>query len=271
MIDAKGIIVKYIFIRICRVNNLNYALKYKKDIDSGGFEKNLVNYRRRQLIEIFTKFGSKNIVEVGCGTDPIFCWFTNFKKITIIERSREFCDIANAFLDDQKNANSESVSIINKSLEDCKDLGAESDFIVLSSILHEVDNPKSFMNHLKSMLKGEEYIYINVPNANSLHRLIALEAGIIKNQSEVSSRGSSFNTMRVFTIDDLKNLAVSSGFFVEDYGTIGLKPFTHVQMDKIIDNKNSASKVLTKALFNSDNIVKGIGSEIWMLLRVSKK
>lgn len=249
---------------------MNYSSKYKKDIDNGGFEKNLINYRRRHLINILTNLGSKNIVEIGCGTQPIFCWFSSFEKITIIERSSKFCDIAISHLDDQDAEKSNNISIINKSFEECRNLDKYVDFIVLSSILHEVDNPKLFMNHLKSLLKGGEYIYVNVPNANSLHRLIAVEAGIIKDQDEVSSRGSFFKTMRVFSVDDLKDLAISSGFTVLDFGTLGLKPFTHSQMDNIINDSNCNSELLTEALFNSDNIVPAIGSEIWMLLKSNK-
>ena len=243
---------------------------YKKDIDSGGFEKKLINYRRRHLIRLFANLDSKNIVEIGCGTQPIFCWYNNFKKITIIERSKEFCDIAISLLDDQDNEKSNNISIINNSFEECRNLDEYTDFIVLSSILHEVDNPKLFMNHLKSLLKGGEHIYVNVPNAHSLHRLIALEAGIIKEQKEISSRGTFFKTMRVFSVDDLKDLAISSGFTVVDFGTLGLKPFTHEQMDKIINDSYSDSELLTEALFNSDNIVPGMGSEIWMLLKANK-
>lgn len=250
---------------------MSYASRYKKDIDSGGFEKNLVNYRRQHLIDILTNLGSKRIVEIGCGTDPIFCWYENFEKVTIIERSRDFCDIANSYLNGQDRNNSQNISIINKSFEECQDLGPKVDFIVLSSILHEVDNPKIFMDHLKSLVKGDEHIYINVPNAKSLHRLIAFQAGIIKDQTEISSRGTFFNTMRVFTVDDLTDLVVSSGFTVESSGTIGLKPFTHAQMATVFTDLNRESEQLTKALFNSDDIVPGIGSEIWMLIKRNKK
>ena len=250
---------------------MNYSTKYKKDIDSGGFEKNLIHYRRRHIISIFNKLDSKNIVEIGCGTQPIFCWYNNFKKITIIERSQEFCDMAISLLDDQYSEKTNNISIINNSFEECRSLDKYVDFILLSSILHEVDSPKFFMNHLKSLLKGGEYIYINVPNANSLHRLIAPEAGIIKKQNEVSSRGLFFKTMRVFSIDDLKDLSISCGFTVVDFGTLGLKPFTHGQMDNIINDSYCDSEPLIEALFNSDNIVPGMGSEIWMLLKANNK
>jgi len=255
---------------------LNYALKYKKDIDNGGFEKNLVNFRRRHLIDIFIKLGSKNIVEIGCGTEPLFCWYSNYDKIQIIERSVDFCLAAQQELDRLKNINSKQfnshISIDNIPFEDCKKLEQPVDMVILSGVLHEVDDAGLFLHHLRSLLEENEYVYINVPNANSLHRLLAFHSGMIDDLSEISERGNFFGHKRgFFTLDELTSLVKQSGFEVIDSGSVALKPFTNAQMDKLFDNDNIANEALLDALFYPDNFLEGMGSELWMLVNLNKK
>ena len=40
---------------------LSYAIKYQADLDAGGFEKKLVEYRRRHLVKILASLRAKNI------------------------------------------------------------------------------------------------------------------------------------------------------------------------------------------------------------------
>ncbi len=254
-------------------NNLSYASKYTSDLNKEGFEKSMVAFRRRQILQIFSRYSPKNIVEVGCGTEPIFCWYNECKTIRIIERSKEFCEIALSELNRLKNLDHEyskmNISIMNTSFEDCHDLGSNIDFVVLSSILHEVDDVEIFLHHLRTLLSGGEHLYINVPNANSLHRLIAYHSGMIHNPSEISERGDFFETKRVFTFERLAELVDLCGFHIVDHGTVALKPFTHSQMDKVFDQDNNDNDKLFDGLFYSDKIISGIGSEIWMIIKVN--
>ena len=252
-------------------NYLNYALNYSSDLSKEGFESALVHFRRKHLMEILRSYNSQSIVEVGCGTVPIFSWFSECKKIQIIERSREFCELASSMLIRRRKENDKyekiDITIRNISFESCFDLGAQIDFVILSSILHEVDNAEIFLKHLKNLLKGDEFIYINVPNANSLHRLLARQAGIIKDTAEISKRGAFFETKRVFEAKELAALVNLCGFDIIDSGTAVLKPFTHAQMDKIFDRNTESNEALLDALFDSDAIVPGLGSEIWMIVK----
>ena len=250
---------------------LSYAIKYKEDLEKKGFEKSLINFRRRHLLDVFDRLKSKNIVEVGCGTEPIFRWYTSFDKVQIIERSTDFCEIAKLELEGLQGRQSESakldVLIENIAFEDCTDFLPEVDFVVLSSILHEVNDPEEFLCHLQSLLKGGEHIYVNVPNANSLHRLLAYHSGMIKSTTEISVRGTFFETKRVFTIEALSKLMDNCGFDIVESGSVALKPFTHSQMDKIFDLDQKDNESLFEALFYADRVTPGLGSEIWMLVR----
>lgn len=253
---------------------MSYAFKYKEDLEKNGFEKSLITFRRRHLLDMFHRLKSKNIVEVGCGTEPIFCWFTSFDRAQIIERSKEFCELAKLKLKEiqgsQSNLSALDVSIENSSFEDCNNFLPDVDFVVLSSILHEVDDPEKFLCHLRSLLKGGEHLYINVPNANSLHRLLAYHAGMIKSTTEISSRGTFFETKRVFTMQALCDLINKCGFDMIESGSSVLKPFTHAQMDRLFDLDQENNESLFEALFYADKVTPGLGSEIWMLVQARK-
>ena len=47
-------------------------------------------------------------------------------------------------------------------------------------------------------MKKNTYVYINVPNANSIHRLIAMEIGIIENIFAKSERNKYLNQKEIF-------------------------------------------------------------------------
>jgi hypothetical protein len=132
-------------------DHLNYALKYGSDLCKEGFEKSLVNFRRKHLLKIFKLYKPKSIVEVGCGTEPIFTWYSDCKKIQIIERSKEFCEAASSELIRLRKENDKykkiDISIKNVSFESCYNIGTQIEFVILSSILHEVDNAKFFLQH----------------------------------------------------------------------------------------------------------------------------
>ena len=54
------------------------------------------------------------------------------------------------------------------------------DLIILPGVLHEVDDALQFLKLCVKHIKNKGKIYINVPNANSLHRKIAVAMNIIK-------------------------------------------------------------------------------------------
>ena len=47
--------------------------------DDEGFEKYQVLYRRRILIDLFREYNHRNVLEIGCGMEPLFS-FLDLKK-----------------------------------------------------------------------------------------------------------------------------------------------------------------------------------------------
>lgn len=222
------------------------------------FERVLESYRRSAVINYIRDTNSKRILEVGCGVNPIFTSLDPALKVTVVEPSRELFDIA--LFKSKGYGNS---SVINTVLEDFES-SSEFDLIILSSILHEVVDKKKFMEKILYLCGEDTKIYINVPNAKSIHRLLAVCMGLIEDVFQISDTQLKMQQLsKPFTEESLSNFIQNCGFQVIDSGTIFIKPFTHVQMQSLID-----SAFLNEDILNGLNklalYLPEFGSEIWM-------
>lgn len=209
----------------------DYADKYVDE----PFESTIVEIRKRMVIEQCKKYKHENILEIGCGMNPFFLDFKDYKRMVIVEPGKAFAEHAGELA----NAEEKKIDIVRGFLEEqtenIKSLGIRFDFILLSSVLHEVDDPRRMLNAIKNICSADTIVHINVPNANSLHRLIAAEVGLIQDVHEQSEQMKKMQRRRTYDEDLLKDEVLKAGFDVVDSGSYFVKPFTHAQMQKCID------------------------------------
>lgn len=239
----------------------SYACNYKKD----DFENSVqVKFRRKKVKEIIKKYLPRNILEIGCGMEPIFKHINMdaMNKVTIIEPAKEFSEYAiqNAVMMGMKT----KVEVISETFENgYKELSDVYDMILCSGLLHEVEEPRRLLECIRMVCAENTVLHVNVPNAYSLHRLLAYEMGIIADIHELSQRNQKFQQFSVFDIQSLEALIVECGFYVLDKGSYFCKPFTHYQMLKM---QNTG--VLNEQILNGlDDLVKYMpeyGSEIYV-------
>lgn len=82
----------------------DYAQKYLAD----NYEKTNVKYRRKKVLEILNQHKPRRILEIGCGTQSLFEFYTDFDNFTVVEPSSEFCSIVNKSVKD-----TEKVCVLN--------------------------------------------------------------------------------------------------------------------------------------------------------------
>ena len=119
-------------------------LDYQEQYANQPYEKYQVAFRKRKLIELLQKYNHKNLLEVGCGLESIFLDFSNYETLTVIEPAEMFYEKA---LADKDNAKNKNITVIKALLEDSLPQlnGQKFDFILVSSLLHEIpDQPKFF-------------------------------------------------------------------------------------------------------------------------------
>ncbi|HNP33338.1 MAG TPA: methyltransferase domain-containing protein [Flavobacterium sp.] len=241
---------------------MSLTQNYHQDYDELPFEDVLRKYRYRYLVNLFSKLDAKNILEIGCGYNPIFEHYTNFQKMTIVEVDNHFYEAAI-----QKADGNSKIKIINKPIQQsAHDLGSDFDLILISGFLHEIDNPEEVITLLKKCCNPNTKVVTFVPNANSFHRVLAYEAEIIEKIYEFSANDKKFGRRLVWDMGSFADMFESNGYQVEQIETYFIKPFAHSQMVKMME----AGIFTNQVLDGLDNMIKympDMGCEIALVAK----
>jgi len=240
----------------------DYTNKYiSEDIS---FETYQVQYRRKKVLEQIALYKHDDILEIGCGREPLFEYLKEYKSMTIVEPSNEFFHIAV-----EKAKILPNIILVNDFFEQVKLDNNKVDLILVSSLLHEVPDANYFLNCIKNKCSENTVVHINVPNANSFHRLLAYKSGLIENPNEFSDTQIKFQVNRVFDLATLKGVVEEMGFEVINSGSYFVKPFTHIQMKLLMDN-NIINESILNGFYNMIEYLPELGSEIFVDIRLKK-
>lgn len=247
---------------IANRNIKDYSEKYDNKTHYD-FEKYQVKYRRQNILQQIHKHPHKFILEVGCGIEPFFEFIDNYEKFVIVEPSLKFYNIAL-----KKTKKNKKISLINDFVENIN-LDAKFDFVIISSLLHEIEEPSLILKAIRKNINRDSIIYINVPNAKSFHRLLAYESGLIQNIYQKSENQKKFQQSHTFDLDSLTKLLKNNEFEVLDSGSYFVKPFTHLQMIDLMKNEIIDENILD----GFDKMVKyckDLGSEIYCIAKLNQ-
>lgn len=204
------------------------------------FEVTQAAYRKKLLIEQLNKLKPKRILEVGCGWDTISNHWDQFEALTIIEPGPGFAKKARHDTGSRLN-----VRVIEEFLESVPNDELQGyDCILLSSLLHEVDDDELFLQTVKRACGPNTIVHLNVPNAASMHRLLALEMGLISDVKATSDMQKHYQQTRIYDLTTLTALITKLGFKVTEKGSFLVKPFTHAQMQSLVESKFLSKKML---------------------------
>jgi 2-polyprenyl-3-methyl-5-hydroxy-6-metoxy-1,4-benzoquinol methylase len=245
---------------------MNRDLKdYQKQYAEQPYEKYQVAFRKRKIAELLSQHNHDTLLEVGCGLESIFLDLTSFEELTVLEPAQMFYDKA---LEDWTKNSHLKVEILNLLLEDSiKALKSKKfDFILVSSLLHEIPDQTKFLQSLSEIASKDTLIHFNVPNAASFHRLLAFEMGLIKSEYEMSASNLQFQQHTVFDLKRLTSLMKSNGFEVIESGSYSFKPFTHSQMQKMID-VNLITEEMLNGFYKMERHLPNLGSEIYVNIK----
>lgn len=238
--------------------------RYTDDYNQPNFEDYQVMYRRKKVLEVMEKYHPKRIIEIGCGREPLFQYIDwEYDCYVVVEPSENFFNNAKELSKgkDRVICYHEYFSSSDKLKE------IEADFVICSSLLHELEQPVEFLKSVAYICKANTVVHINVPNAYSLHRMIAKEIGMIEDLHDMSERNKLYQQHSVYDLETLKVVTELAGFVVIEEGTYFVKPFTHGQMYNMISNKIINEEVLD-GLYQIGKFFPKNGSEIFLNLNV---
>jgi ubiquinone/menaquinone biosynthesis C-methylase UbiE len=235
--------------------------KYSKDYLNDDFEKTQVVIRRNVVLEILNKYKPRKVLEVGCGLQSLFDFYHDFDSFTIVEPSVIFCD---AIKKSPYYDNNKAIHIINDFLEHYQPCDSEKfDFIVASSLLHEVSEPEIFLSCVKNISCRNTIIHFNVPSERSFHLLWALESGLIPKLDILSDTAKDYQRTSTFNMEKLKVMIESNGFTCINSGSYFFKIFNNTKM-VLMQKNNLIDKKLLDGLVKVIKYFPENGAEIYV-------
>ena len=240
-----------------------YWDKYKKIYS---FEEVLKIYREKKALEFINIRKPKKILEIGCGFTPIFMSYYDFDECTIVEPGIEAYNSAK-----EKSIGNKKIDCFNDYFENTYQLlkSKSYDYIISTGVLHETSTPKDFLKTIKKLSNSNTEVYINVPNATSMHRVIAKEMGLINNVYERSERNIILKQNAIFDKTSLLDLITSTipSAKIRECSSFFIKPFTHEQMMKSLGEKIISENIFD-GLYKASNYYPNSGCELYCIFNV---
>ena len=237
---------------------------YKKQYIQLPFESTQSKLRREEVCIVLNEFKPRRVLEIGCGLEPLFLQYRDFDSMTVVEPAKEFA--RNAWQLKDKSNFSSKITIINDFFESVIFKENNFDMILVVGLLHEVSYLDNFLEKLWEVAPVGCNIIINVPNKNSFHRQLAVNLGLIKDVSQNSQQQNALQQRRIFDKEYLQECLQGYSYKVIKSEGIIFKPFTHNQMQKIIDYNILSQQAVEKFCKMTDLLDKDCASELLLVL-----
>lgn len=194
---------------------------------------------------IIPERGGHSALELGCGKG-IF--------------TKKLCELYNSV-----DVVDGSTELLNRISKECNHLRAKlkthsvlvEDFtpspgqtwqhIYMTFLLEHLQDPVAVLKRFKPLLAKDGWLFLAVPNANSLHRAIAFRMGLIKSVDQLSENDKLVGHRRVYTTELIRSHVEAAGLKIISEKHFGLKPVNL----KLMENW---SKELISALCHSGNL-----------------
>jgi hypothetical protein len=189
-----------------------------------------------KIVNAIAKYPKANILSLGIGhrvvCQKIFDCLNTNSHYSIVEGSLEIIQKAG----DSLNLNS-NIHIHHNYFEQYEP-GREFNIIEIGFVLEHVDEPLEIVKKYKQYLSRNGRMFIAVPNARSLHRLIGQKAGLLDNLFQLSDSDKHLGHQRYFDYDSITDLITQAGLKIESIEGLYLKPFTTSQISSLNLSEN---------------------------------
>lgn len=105
------------------------------------------------------------------------------------------------------------------------------DSIIMSHVLEHIETPNLVLKKIYNWLADDGIFLVSVPNAKSIHRLVAVEMGMLTNEYELNSRDHELGHYRVYDMNTLSADMIEAGFKIIQKGGVFFKPVSNGQIE----------------------------------------
>jgi SAM-dependent methyltransferase len=160
----------------------------------------------------------ESVLELGCATGLMTTLLAgDGRRVTAVDRSAGY--LARA---------------AGRPLDGCEFLAGDLDalphlgrfhHVVLTNVLHEVADPAAVLRRVaEAHVVPGALVHVSLQNPRSLHRLVALEMGLIDDLHAIADRGRRYGTRRLLDADGIADLGAGAGLHEIAREGVFLKP-----------------------------------------------
>ncbi len=102
--------------------------------------------------------------------------------------------------------------------------------IIMEHILEHVERPVALLVRAKKWLTRGGRLLVGVPNGHSIHRLVAVKIGLLKDPCELNQRDKALGHRRVYTPETLRKDIEAAQLRVTEMGGVFFKPLSKQQI-----------------------------------------
>jgi len=172
--------------------------------------------------------GGRSALELGCGKGlwtKILC--ERYDSVDVVDGSS---DLLRKVINHNVNCKAKLTGHLALVEDFNPDNEKKWEHIYITFLLEHVLDPVSILKKVRNYLDKDGSIFLAVPNANSVHRIIAVRMGLIRDSTELSDNDKNVGHRRVYTLELLRNQIEGTGLRVKKEGFVGFKPLTLKQM-----------------------------------------
>ena len=206
--------------------NLERTAEVYRNDDLAGANREYHVYLRDSIIP--TK-GGRSALELGCGTGlwtGVLC--RRYDVVDVVDGSSRL-------LEEVVRVNSgrrAELTTHNTLVEDFQPAaGRNWQHVYMTFLLEHLSDPVAALSQAKNWLARNGRLFLAVPNADSVHRTIAVRMGLIEKVDELSDHDRRAGHRRVYTWKLLRSQVASAGLKIVAEKPIGLKVVSLSQME----------------------------------------
>jgi 2-polyprenyl-3-methyl-5-hydroxy-6-metoxy-1,4-benzoquinol methylase len=175
--------------------------------------------------------GGDSALEIGCGAGSwtrVLCM--RYTQVDVVDGSSQLLEQVAS-----ENAGAPATLTTHHAL--IEDFERAPDrvwqHIYMTFLLEHLVDPVSVLRQIGQWLTPGGMLCVAVPNADSLHRVLAFRMGLIQSTDELSANDHRVGHRRVYTRSLLRDHLQQAGYKITKELSIGLKPFTLMQMEHL--------------------------------------
>jgi 2-polyprenyl-3-methyl-5-hydroxy-6-metoxy-1,4-benzoquinol methylase len=200
--------------------NYDAMLEEWKDLEQAVRHKEFMN-----LIS-FCNEDSKTVIEFGLGdgvATQMLC--KHFEHVTGVDGAQTTLDLLKGKLEHN------NITLEKSYVEDYK-TDKKYDVIYMGHILEHLKDPVIALKNIKSLMHDKSIVYISVPNANSIHRLVATKMGLLQTPESLNKRDIELGHQIVFHPENFQLTVQEAGLKINHFGGVMIKPISNSQISK---------------------------------------